>query len=67
MTHNIWALQVSLGLHFEARHIAGCHNTVADALSRLKDATQVQAFKAKLPHLGVTILTQSYCELNLDI
>ena len=67
VTRNIWALQVSLGLHLEVRHIAGTDNTVADALSRLKGDPQVQAFRSKAPHLELTVLDPHYCELNYDI
>ena len=67
VARNIWSLQVSLGVHLEVHHIAGKLNATADALSRFKSISQIQAFELANPGLQVTMASDTLCNLNVDI
>ena len=67
VARNIWALQVSPSLHIEARHIAGCSNTLADTLSRIESPAHFEQFCQAHASLSVCQLGPDWCQLDTEI
>ena len=67
VARNIWALQVSLSLHIEARHIAGCNNALADTLSRIESPAHFEQFCQAHATLSVCQLGPTWCQLDTEI